>query len=66
MDMKKRCERLRASYKSIEVEQQKLDNFKFKPDSFQEDIVTGSDSEFPYSKHNFKIREKTELYLYFS
>lgn len=56
MDMKKRCERLRASYKSIEIEQLKLDNFKFKPESFQEDIVTGSDSEFPYSKHHFKIR----------
>lgn len=56
MDMKKRCENLRDSYKAIEIEQLKLDNFKFEPESFEEDIVTGSDSEFPYAKHHFKIR----------
>ena len=56
MDMKKRCENLRHSYKAVEVEHQKLENFKFKPDSYQEDIVTGSDSEYPYTEHHFKIR----------
>lgn len=56
MDMKKRCENLAARYKEIEVEQLKLQNFKFKPESEQEDIVTGSDSEFPYAPHHFKIR----------
>lgn len=55
-DMKKRCEKLKHRYKEIEIEQQKLDNFKFKPESVQEDIVTGSDNEFPYAKHHFKIR----------
>ena len=56
MDMKKRCENLRESYKAIEIEQIKLNNFKFKPESMEEDIVTGSDNEFPYAPHHFKIR----------
>ena len=56
MDMKKRCENLRDSYKAVEVEKQKLDNFKFRPESFQEDVVKGSDSEYPYTEHHFKIR----------
>ena len=56
MDMKKRCENLRNSYKAIEVEQIKLNNFKFQPESMEEDIVTGSDNEFPYAPHHFKIR----------
>ena len=56
MDMKKRCENLRHRYKEVEIEQQKLDNFKFKPESYQEDVVSGSDNEFPYAKHHFKIR----------
>lgn len=56
MDIKSRCENLRDRYKEVEIEQQKLDNFKFEPESYQEDVVTGSDSEFPYGKHHFKIR----------
>ena len=56
MDMKKRCENLRHRYKEVEIEQQKLDNFKFKPESYQEDVVSGSDNEFPYAKHHYKIR----------
>lgn len=56
MDMKKRCEYLRNSYKTIEIEQIKLNNFKFQPESMEEDIVTGSDNEFPYAPHHFKIR----------
>ena len=56
MDMKKRCESLQDSYKNIEIEQIKLANFKFQPESIQEDIVTGSNSEFPYEPQHFKIR----------
>ena len=56
MDMKKRCENLQNSYRTIEIEQIKLDNFKFQPESMEEDIVTGSDNEFPYAPHHFKIR----------
>lgn len=56
MDMRKRCENLRHRYKEVEVERQKLENFKFRADSYQEDVVTGSDSEFPYTEHHFKIR----------
>jgi len=53
--MKEKCERLKHRYKEIEIEHQKLENFRFDPDSYQEDVVTGSDSEFPYTKHHFKI-----------
>lgn len=56
MEMKERCENLKHRYREVEVEKQKLDNFIFKADSYQEDVVTGSDSEFPYTKHHFKIR----------
>lgn len=54
--MKERCENLKHRYREVEVEKQKLDNFIFEADSYQEDVVTGSDSEFPYTKHHFKIR----------
>lgn len=55
MNMRRRCENLRHRYKEVEVERQKLDNFKFSANSYQEDVVTGSDSEFPYTKQHFKI-----------
>ena len=55
MMMKEKCERLKHRYKEVEIEHQKLDNFRFSPDSYQEDVVSGSDSEFPYTKHHFKI-----------
>lgn len=56
MDMRKRCENLKHRYKEVEIEHQKLENFKFKPENYQEDVVKGSDIEFPYAEHHYKIR----------
>ena len=54
--MKKKCESLRHRYKEIEVEHAKLENFKFAPTDYQEDVVKGSDTEYPYTERHIKIQ----------
>lgn len=68
---KSRCENLRQRYKRIEIEKAKLQNFNFTPTDTQEDVVSGSMSEFPYAQTHIKVtgigsieypRKKTEIY----